>query len=203
MKLKWFFVFVIALFIAYFLFFGGRESAKSFLEKFSSSPEKELKEKKQVLEEEYSPHFISFEDLNHSFRLKYPLGYEAYSPKNLGEKPYLVFLAGVPDELPVVINIHLLNESFKEVKSIVLRDYSEKEVISQKEVKLNGVNAFLVNGFKEDFVVSEDLVVPGKIYFKQAVFQCRNYRILVNALIPESLLPESAVVDYLIYSIEC
>lgn len=190
-------VVLVALVVVWYTYFGGEEQIKKII----SLPEESKKADVTEFEKKHTEDLITYLDQLYGFNVKYPIGYEAeYMPDF---DVYLRFSAHSLWQASEIIDIRVSNStSAKQGFEEGLKEFNESEVLEKKIIKANGRTAYVIKAKKQ---FEEDMEY---LYLTEAFFECESpekeaYALALIAVIPEGLLPDQELVDYMVYSLKC
>jgi hypothetical protein len=196
MKIRWVALFlVVVFFAAWYSFFGGAKQAEDVTKMILGG--KSVSEQKIVLEEKYGSMLISYSDPEFGFKIRYPLGYEAFFLNGTDLDPRVRFLLNYPDSSSLVVDVRAGTESLEQITDSIFGEYTREEFPKKESAEISGRRAVLIKANSTSEFTDE------RIFFKHAIYDCGAYRVYVNALIPEMLSPEGEVIDLMLYSFEC
>lgn len=143
--------------------------------------------------------FLSYENADYSFTVKYPIGFAA------AEYPDPFTAARFTASSPLgaeVIDVKVAEEPFsnQELRDALAEGLEEEldeeyELSRYEETEVNGVKAFLFEGNAGilDYVA----------WVRGGFYQCGNYTALVTVTVPSVAAADFEMADYVLYSFEC
>jgi hypothetical protein len=188
-------VLLLALLVAAVAVFVSPEARKAVLGKGA------LEQRAGDFEKQYGSMLLTYSDADYGYSVRYPKGYQliedAYS---YTDSTAVVFSARIADYVEV-IEVRAMPSFAQEDFDAIAASYNASEIKLKKTDFLNGRNVFLLNT-----EVDADL---GKYYGRQAFFTgCKapdgsEYALALTAAIPEPLVDDVALADYMIASLKC
>ncbi|MBI5229185.1 hypothetical protein HY991_03675 [Candidatus Micrarchaeota archaeon] len=186
----------LALGAVWFTYFGGREQV------FGPESERIIGEKLVSFEKKYQENLITYYDSEYGFSVRYPIGYMVFAYPIFGV--HVRFQADFRGFSSEVIDVRVINstDQAKNAFRENLKEFAGKELLEQKETTVNGRNAFILKA-KKALEEGEDV-----FYFTEAFYECvlpnkEGYSLSLVAAIPEGLLADQQLIDYMVYSLKC
>ncbi len=165
------------------------------------NPKSPLEKAGAVFEQQYGSDFATFNDPDYGFSLKYPIGYKV--DMGFGDDArvivYAVSIEGAPETFTVgVDNATIEQKDFDEIVQLYEPQYVESAV----QTTINSANAYILS------VVGPDEYTSSNSTMHQAFVSCKRedgstYTAILTASVPDELVANVPIMDYMISTFKC
>ncbi|MFH0835566.1 MAG: hypothetical protein V1834_00185 [Candidatus Micrarchaeota archaeon] len=183
-----------ALFLVWYFAFGGDQQTGKAVTQVTA-PESNFPERMQAFESEEGDYFLNYFDKENDFGVKYPEGYPVQLANDSAAYLKLGFFAS--RDYFEIIYLDFITDDFS-LQDFVEASASDTQFQGLQEVQVKGRKVLLadVKGNVFDFV---------PFIGKAGVIECArsDKSIAVLGVLPENLIYDLNVVEYMIYSVDC